>query len=204
MGTNATTAKLRHQLEEIARRERMEHPIYANNRSTALQRALHRTFQLVATEMGDEIFLPLASAYVEFQASENWDINLYGDAFPHFVFVQSQGQRAYLHNWVEYAWVAELEYRLLRLYYADDDTANLMTSWRMAFEVGALRGRTLLQKLPAIHPWVEYIDHQPPLDTPPCAYVLIAQRELSDKGFSMSVEILSDQPETSPELASLL
>ena len=161
------------------------HPVYRSNRLLSLSGALESNFSVVRYLMGGDFFAALARVYVDHFPSTDWDINLYGDRYPSFIKAQEKSGRIIDYRWADLAWLAELEYRLLLLYYSEGDSqSNLLPE---GFPMGLMASLSeLVASFSEFHPWlsIHLSGSEATVDEP---WKVTVSRRLDQGGFAMDL-----------------
>lgn len=182
-----------------------QHPVYENNREQVFIAALANNFPISAMAMGASHFKSICYAFVRYQfkiqtnnlneadqeANKNWDINLFGDYFPSFIKAQAKNPQSNI-DWKTISWLAELEYKLLLLYYADQNNAQqlLEISHQATSEIDPTFLHNKFAQLSDCHLWLT-VDIAPEklIDT---EFTLSAARKLSKTGFASVLKLKED------------
>lgn len=90
---------------------------YRNNIIGARCNALQSIFPTTCRTIGAHIFQALAAVYAQYYPSRQWDINIYGETFPHFLATQTSSKKAVDYAWENIADIAKIEYAINAMYY---------------------------------------------------------------------------------------
>ncbi|MCG8314742.1 MAG: DNA-binding domain-containing protein [Pseudomonadales bacterium] len=175
-----------------------QHEVYRSNHVGVHMDALQSHFPATQEVLGDEVFSALALVYGDYVTDSGWDINLYGAEFCQLLAAQALSVKSQNYDWQAIAWLANLEYCLLQLYYQDDklrkDGQRVLDSVAVAMQTAAGESLALPWAIEAIrllikhHKWLRFkITGVDQSDSTGLQVVML--RSLSASGFSMEITL---------------
>ncbi|WP_018691100.1 HvfC/BufC N-terminal domain-containing protein [Algicola sagamiensis] len=93
---------------------------YTDNYIGAHLSAIETTYPALYEQLGADTFGAIAQMYIRHHVPQSWDINLYGEAFYHWIRGQTEGGKADSFSWGTLARIAQIEYAISIAYYAKE------------------------------------------------------------------------------------
>lgn len=169
-------------------------PIYQNNVIAALFRALHQHFPMTRELLGEKVFFAIANSYAQHFASKNWDINIYGESLADFIEQQIHSNKANVFDWAFIAWVANIEYQLLLLYYNDSDQPQISTNLTISDFLDDKSLITFLIDFSQQYPWLTLDAACQKINNLNKLSVITFTRHLSEYDFQIDINVTTSKP----------